>query len=65
MKAAIVQGNKRIECQDTPIPPVEPGKLLLKTIYACICGSDLEYLDGTMESRMNQGPHAGSAALQM
>lgn len=65
MKAAIIQGKKRIECQDVPKPPVEPGKLLLKTIYACICGSDLEYLDGTLESRMNQGPHAGSAAVQM
>ncbi len=65
MKAAIVKGKKRIECEEVPKPSVEPGTLLLRTAYACICGSDLEYLDGTLESRMDQGPHAGSAALQL
>jgi len=64
MKAAIVKGKKRIECEEVPKPSVEPGTLLLKTVYASICGSDLEYLDGTLESRMDQGPHAGSAAIQ-
>ncbi|MCP4750786.1 MAG: zinc-binding dehydrogenase [Proteobacteria bacterium] len=38
-----------IECREIPIPEVEPGWLLLKTRYACICGSDLEYLDGSFE----------------
>jgi (R,R)-butanediol dehydrogenase/meso-butanediol dehydrogenase/diacetyl reductase len=64
VKAAIVKAKKRIECEEVPEPSVAPGTLLLKTIYAGICGSDLEYLDGTLESRMEQGPHAGSAAIQ-
>ncbi|MBL7166386.1 MAG: alcohol dehydrogenase catalytic domain-containing protein [Dehalococcoidales bacterium] len=48
MKACVATGEKRhIECKEIPIPTVEPGWLLLKTKYACICGSDLEYLDGS------------------
>lgn len=50
MKACIATGEKRvIECREIPVPQVEPGWLLLKTRYACICGSDLEYLDGSFE----------------
>ena len=48
MKACVATGEKRcLECRDIPVPAVEPGMLLLKTIYACVCGSDLEYLDGS------------------
>ena len=55
MKACVATGEKRcIECQEVPIPSVEPGMLLLKTKYACICGSDLEYLDGSL-SLISQG----------
>jgi len=50
VKACIATGEKRrIECKDIPTPIVEPGWLLLKTKYACICGSDLEYLDGSFQ----------------
>ena len=50
MKACVATGEKRIiECRDIPIPKPEPGWLLLKTRYACICGSDLEYLDGAFQ----------------
>jgi L-iditol 2-dehydrogenase len=43
-----------------PIPPTEPGMILLKTKYACICGSDLEYLDGSL-SLISQGvTHPGA-----
>lgn len=50
MKACVATGEKRrVECRDIPMPKVEPGWLLLKTKYACICGSDLEYLDGSFE----------------
>jgi threonine dehydrogenase-like Zn-dependent dehydrogenase len=31
------------------MPEVKPGWLLLKTRYASICGSDLEYLDGSFQ----------------
>ncbi len=48
MKACLATGRKReLECKDIPVPVAEPGWLLLKTRYACICGSDLEYLDGS------------------
>jgi len=48
MKACVATGEKRkIECREVPKPVIEPGMLLLKTKYAPICGSDLEYLDGS------------------
>jgi len=48
MKACIATGEKRrIKYREVPTPSLEPGMLLLKTRYACICGSDLEYLDGS------------------
>lgn len=50
MKACVATGEKRkIECRDLPIPEPEPGWILLKTRYAGICGSDLEYLDGAFQ----------------
>lgn len=51
MKACVATGEKRrVECRDIPTPKAEPGWLLLKTTYACICGSDLEYLDGSFQA---------------
>ena len=50
MRACIATGEKgRIECREVPTPSVEPGTLLLKTRCALICGSDLEYLDGSFD----------------
>jgi threonine dehydrogenase-like Zn-dependent dehydrogenase len=50
MKACVATGEKRrIECRDVPRPELQPGWLLLRTEYACICGSDLEYLDGSFQ----------------
>lgn len=66
MKAAIVTGEKKgIECRDIPKPSVEPGMLLLRMRYACICGSDLEYLDGSLAAHFSDGPHAGSVIAQV
>jgi len=49
MKACVTTGEKRrMDCEQVPKPSIEPGLLLLKTRYACICGSDLEYLDGSL-----------------
>jgi len=61
MKACVATGEKRrIECKEIPIPTVEPGWLLMKTKYACICGSDLEYLDGSF-GMISQGvTHPGA-----
>ena len=50
MKACLATGEKRqLECKEIPIPKVEPGWMLLKTGYTCICGSDLEFLDGSFD----------------
>jgi threonine dehydrogenase-like Zn-dependent dehydrogenase len=53
LKAIVATGEKwGVECKDIPIPelpksgPGLPGWVLLKTKYASICGSDLEYLGG-------------------
>jgi (R,R)-butanediol dehydrogenase/meso-butanediol dehydrogenase/diacetyl reductase len=61
MKACVATGEKRrIECQEVPTPSIAPGRLLLKTRYACICGSDLEYLDGSL-ALVGQGlTHVGA-----
>lgn len=54
MKACQATGQLReIECLEVPVPEVEPGYLLLKTRYTCICGSDLEYLDGSLSLIMH------------
>ena len=61
MKAVVTTGEKRgVVVEDIPKPQVQPGTLLLKTKYCSICGSDLEYLDGSFEYRGAAGElHAG------
>lgn len=50
MKACVATGEKRVlEFREIAKPEVKPGWLLLKTRYTCICGSDLEYLDGSLD----------------
>src|ERR1700761_1084605 len=41
MKAARWIGLGRVECEDVPVPPVADGEILVRTVYASICGSDL------------------------
>jgi L-iditol 2-dehydrogenase len=61
MKACVANGEKRrLECKEVPMPSVEPGMLLLKTKYACICGSDLEYLDGSLALIRHGVTHPGA-----
>ena len=49
MKACVTTGERRkMEYREVPKPSLEPGMLLLNIKYACICGSDLEYLDGSL-----------------
>jgi (R,R)-butanediol dehydrogenase/meso-butanediol dehydrogenase/diacetyl reductase len=63
MKAAVTTGEKReIIVNDIPKPQVQPGTLLLKTKYCSICGSDLEYLSGSLELFHKPGYelHAGA-----
>ena len=61
MKAAVTTGIKReIVVEDIPIPKVTPDSLLLKTKFCSICGTDLEYLDGTLEYRKGGALHEGA-----
>ena len=41
MPAALATGLKQLQCDEIPIPDPEPGKVLVKTTLASICGSDL------------------------
>jgi L-iditol 2-dehydrogenase len=55
MKACVATGEiRQVGCREVAAPQAGPGMLLLKTRYACICGSDLEYLDGSFD-RITQG----------
>ena len=41
MQAAVATGLRRTRCEEVLKPDVEPGKLLVRTELASICGSDL------------------------
>ena len=61
MKACVATGEKRrVECREVPMPVLEPGMLLLKTKYACICGTDLEYLDNSFTLFAHGGVRPGA-----
>lgn len=62
MKALVTTGEKRgIIVKDIPKPQVQPGTLLLKTKFCSICGSELEYLNGSLEWRGKSAElHAGA-----
>ncbi|MBI2847824.1 MAG: zinc-binding dehydrogenase [Chloroflexi bacterium] len=48
MKVAVSTGEKRkMVIKEFPIPKVTPGSVLLKVRACSICGSDLEFLDGS------------------
>ena len=51
MKAAVVKGRRLIAYEEVPTPSVQPGTLLLKTKYCCICGGDLIYVDNKAQDR--------------
>ena len=41
MPAALVTDFNRVQCDEIPVPELEPGMVLVKTTLASICGSDL------------------------
>ena len=41
MPAALTTGLRQIRCDEIPLPEPEPGKVLVRTKLASICGSDL------------------------
>jgi len=60
MRALVLQADKRsIKVQEMPKPEVQPGTLLLKTIYCAICGTDIEYVDGVLQDIPSFESYAG------
>ncbi|MFF3924147.1 2,3-butanediol dehydrogenase [Paenibacillus lactis] len=52
MKAAKIYGAKDIRVEETPVPSLVAGHVLVKVDYAGICGSDMhEYMAGTFPIR--------------
>ena len=52
MKAAKIYGAKDIRVEETSVPSLEAGHVLIKVDYAGICGSDMhEYMAGTFPIR--------------
>ncbi len=57
MRALVLQADKRSnKVQEVPKPTVQPGTLLLKTIYCAICGTDIEYVDGVLQMTFSDTP---------
>ena len=55
MRAPKIYGTKDIRVEETAIPPLEAGKVLVKVDYAGICGSDMhEYVAGTFPIRTHR-----------
>lgn len=50
MKAAVFRGKETIELEDRPDPTIEqPTDAIVRTVMACVCGSDLWYYRGVMD----------------
>lgn len=46
--AVMTQANQPLEIREYPVPPVEPGGLLIKVRQANFCGSDLHFWRGAV-----------------
>ncbi len=44
MKAAVAVGPGKVECQQIPVPEIDGDEVLVKTLSASICGSDLHVI---------------------
>jgi len=44
MRAALVRAAGAIECVEVPTPEPAPGQVLIKTVCASLCGSDLHHV---------------------
>ncbi|MCB1098249.1 MAG: zinc-binding dehydrogenase [Verrucomicrobiae bacterium] len=47
--AQIVQPGGPVELRQMPLPDIEPGSILLKTLYSEVCGTDCHLLHGKLE----------------
>ena len=64
MRAALLRAPGAIECIEAPTPEPAPGQVLVKTVCASLCGSDLHYvfmplLDQPFPSRRGFPGHEG------
>lgn len=64
MRAALLRAPGAIECVEAPTPEPAPGQVLVKTVCASLCGSDLHYvfmplLDQPFPSRRGFPGHEG------
>ena len=64
MRAALLRAPGAIECVEAPTPEPGPGQVLVKTVCASLCGSDLHYvfmplLDQPFPSRRGFPGHEG------
>lgn len=41
MRAAVFVGDGKLKVEDIPIPPLDEGDMLVRTMYCGLCGSDL------------------------
>ncbi|MBM3943947.1 MAG: zinc-binding dehydrogenase [SAR202 cluster bacterium] len=41
MRAAVYQGNQKLEIKDVPVPPTGLGQILVKVSHSAICGTDV------------------------
>jgi L-iditol 2-dehydrogenase len=48
MKKAVIYGKNDLRIEETEIPEMSNGKVLVKVRYCGICGSDLHWLGGTV-----------------
>jgi L-iditol 2-dehydrogenase len=60
MPAALATGLRQIHCDEIPVPEPEPGKVLVRTSLASICGSDLHIVYMGWNAREFPLPHGHS-----
>ena len=52
MKAAILYSDRQIRIGDAPDPEIKPNEVLVKSLYAGICGTDLHVYRGEFHDRV-------------
>ena len=57
MRAALVRAPGAIECVEAPEPAPAPGQVLVKTICAALCGSDLHHVFLPLQDDSFPCPH--------
>ena len=62
MKAAVYQGNRRIEIQERPVPSIGENEVLLRVRASGICGSDVHGFEGKIPDRRPAGLVMGHEA---